>query len=102
MAACANSVAKGRGRPRPGGVHIVRVLNQLESAVVAHATVLGLRVTVPPTLRPGSRILFCGEAPGEDEEDEGEGFVGKAGQLLWKMAGAAGISREDVSWSNVV
>ena len=33
-------------------------------------------------------IFFCGEAPGADEEIQGEPFVGKAGQLLTKIIGA--------------
>lgn len=80
----------------------VRPLNDLEQCVVTHATSLGLSVTVPPTLRPGCKVLLVGEAGGEEEEREGEGFVGKAGDLLWKMMGAAGWRREDVSLTNVV
>ena len=41
-------------------------------------------------------IFFCGEAPGADEEEKGEPFVGKAGQLLDKMIGAMGLAREEV------
>src|SRR3954451_22999537 len=44
---------------------------------------------------PKARLMFVGEAPGEDEDKKGEPFVGKAGQLLTKMIEAMGIRRED-------
>ncbi|MBK1876718.1 uracil-DNA glycosylase [Pelagicoccus mobilis] len=47
-------------------------------------------------------IFFCGEAPGADEEIQGEPFVGKAGQLLTKMIGAMGLKREDVYIGNIM
>lgn len=47
-------------------------------------------------------IFFCGEAPGADEEIQGEPFVGKAGQLLDKMIGAMGLRREDVYIGNIM
>ena len=47
-------------------------------------------------------IFFCGEAPGEDEEVQGEPFVGKAGQLLDKIVKAMGISREQTYIGNIM
>ncbi|MDX2111313.1 MAG: uracil-DNA glycosylase [Verrucomicrobiota bacterium] len=47
-------------------------------------------------------IFFCGEAPGADEEDEGEPFVGRAGQLLNKIIAATGLGRKDVYISNIM
>jgi DNA polymerase len=47
-------------------------------------------------------IFFCGEAPGGDEEIQGEPFVGRAGQLLTKMIGAMGLKREDVYIGNIL
>jgi len=47
-------------------------------------------------------LMFVGEAPGEDEDRQGEPFVGKAGQLLTKMIQAMGLQREDVYIANVV
>ncbi len=41
-----------------------------------------------------SRVVFVGEAPGEDEDKQGIPFVGRAGQLLNKMITAMGLSRE--------
>ena len=49
-----------------------------------------------------AKIFFCGEAPGADEEIQGEPFVGKAGQLLTKIIGAMGLSRDDVYIGNIM
>jgi uracil-DNA glycosylase len=51
---------------------------------------------------PQARLMFVGEAPGEDEDLKGEPFVGKAGQLLTKMIEAMGLRREDVYICNTV
>ena len=47
-------------------------------------------------------IFFCGEGPGEEEEQKGEPFVGDAGQLLTKMIKAMGFDREQVYLSNIM
>lgn len=47
-------------------------------------------------------IFFCGEAPGGEEEIQGEPFVGPAGQLLTRMIGAMGLKREDVYIGNIL
>ncbi len=49
-----------------------------------------------------SKIFFCGEAPGADEEEKGEPFVGPAGQLLTKMIQGMGLSREEVYIGNIM
>lgn len=49
-----------------------------------------------------ARLVFVGEGPGADEDEEGEPFVGKAGQLLTKMIEAIGLSRAEVYIANVV
>jgi uracil-DNA glycosylase family 4 len=49
-----------------------------------------------------ARILFVGEAPGEDEDLQGEPFVGRAGQLLTKMIAAMGLTRGDVYIANIL
>lgn len=53
---------------------------------------------------PSARLVVVGEAPGADEDREGEPFVGRAGQLLDRMLGAIGLSRagEDVYICNVL
>jgi len=49
-----------------------------------------------------AQIMFIGEAPGADEDRQGEPFVGAAGKLLDKMIAAMGLKRQDVYISNVV
>jgi len=51
---------------------------------------------------PSSRIVFVGEAPGKNEDEKGEPFVGRAGKLLDKMLGAMGLNREQVYITNVI
>ncbi len=51
---------------------------------------------------PDAEIMFVGEAPGADEDLQGEPFVGKAGQLLTKMIQAMGLQRSDVYIGNVL
>lgn len=49
-----------------------------------------------------AKIMFVGEAPGAEEEVQGEPFVGPAGQLLTKMILATGLKREDVYIGNIM
>ena len=49
-----------------------------------------------------AKIMFVGEAPGAEEEVQGEPFVGPAGQLLTKMIGAMGLARGDVYIGNIM
>jgi DNA polymerase len=49
-----------------------------------------------------ARIFFCGEAPGAEEETQGEPFVGPAGQLLTRMIQAMGLKREQVYIGNIM
>ena len=51
---------------------------------------------------PEAEVMFVGEAPGEDEDKQGEPFVGKAGQLLTKIIEAMGFGRGDVYIANVL
>ncbi|ATC65719.1 uracil-DNA glycosylase [Nibricoccus aquaticus] len=49
-----------------------------------------------------AKIFFCGEAPGAEEEIQGEPFVGPAGQLLTKMIQGMGLKRSDVYIGNIM
>jgi uracil-DNA glycosylase len=51
---------------------------------------------------PQADLMFIGEAPGEQEDQTGRPFVGRAGQLLDKMIIAMGLSRESVYIANVL
>lgn len=70
-------------------------------------------VTCKAHVRPGkqvvfgvgnieAKIMFVGEAPGAEEEVQGEPFVGPAGQLLNKMIGGMGLTRGDVYIGNIM
>jgi uracil-DNA glycosylase family 4 len=51
---------------------------------------------------PHADLMFIGEAPGADEDVQGEPFVGRAGQLLNNMIKAMGLRREDVYIANII
>jgi DNA polymerase len=51
---------------------------------------------------PATDLMFVGEGPGADEDQQGEPFVGRAGQLLNNMIKAMGITREQVYIANIV
>jgi DNA polymerase len=54
------------------------------------------------TGNPHAELVFVGEGPGADEDEQGLPFVGKAGQLLTRMIEAMGYTREQVYICNVV
>src|SRR6202040_257963 len=51
---------------------------------------------------PDAEIMFIGEAPGVEEDAQGEPFGGRAGQLLTKIIKAMGCAREDVYIANIL
>ncbi|MGZ5442866.1 MAG: uracil-DNA glycosylase [Thermoanaerobaculia bacterium] len=51
---------------------------------------------------PNADLMFIGEAPGRDEDERGEPFVGRAGQLLTDIIKAMKLTRDDVYIANVV
>src|SRR6266508_2784323 len=51
---------------------------------------------------PDADLMFIGEAPGIDEDKQGEPFVGRAGQLLTKILKAMNFAREDVYIANIL
>ena len=63
---------------------------------------LGRRQVVFGVGHPQARLMFVGEAPGEDEDRQGEPFVGRAGQLLTKIIEAIGMTRDQVYIANVI
>ncbi|VAX03303.1 Uracil-DNA glycosylase, family 4 [hydrothermal vent metagenome] len=75
-------------------------------AAVARCTACGLYATRTQTVfGAGNRMadwMIVGEAPGADEDRQGEPFVGRAGQLLNNMLRAIGLPREQVYIANVI
>jgi DNA polymerase len=51
---------------------------------------------------PRAELMFVGEAPGAEEDEQGLAFVGRAGQLLTKIIEAIGLRRDDVFIANVL
>ena len=50
----------------------------------------------------GARVMFVGEAPGEEDDEQGRPFVGRAGQLLDRMIGAMKLTESEVYIGNVI
>ncbi len=63
---------------------------------------LGRKQVVFGVGNPDARLMFVGEAPGADEDEQGVPFVGKAGQLLTRIIEAIELRREDVYIANVI
>ncbi len=58
---------------------------------------------VPGSGNPNARVLCLGEAPGKDEDDAGEGFIGKSGKYLrQRLLPMAGIRTADCRFANVI
>lgn len=76
------------------------------ASVVASCTRCPLYATaknpVPGVGDPDADFMIVGEAPGANEDEQGEPFVGQAGQLLNKIIGAIGLTRDDVFIANVL
>ena len=106
-AAC-RSVRGGRGRA--SGAAARRPKSSLDwdalRATVAACTRCALSETRTQTVfgvgNPRARWMVIGEAPGAEEDQQGEPFVGRAGQLLTSMLRALGFGREDVFIANVL
>jgi DNA polymerase len=75
-------------------------------ARVAVCTRCGLSATRTQTVfgvgNPEAQWLIVGEAPGAEEDRQGEPFVGRAGQLLNSMLRAVGLARDEVFIANVL
>lgn len=71
------------------------------SGCVACRLCKGRTNTVPGEGNPMTEILFIGEAPGRNEDEQGRPFVGAAGKLLTKIIEAMGFERGEVFIANV-
>jgi len=90
-----------------GDVSADRLLAGLEAEIGPDCTRcklagLGRRQVVFGVGNPRARLMFVGEGPGEEEDKQGEPFVGRAGQLLTKIIEAIGLTREQVYIANVI
>ncbi len=57
---------------------------------------------VPGQGNPRAKLVFIGEGPGADEDEQGLAFVGRAGKLLTDIIAAMGLMREQVFIGNIV
>ena len=92
-------------RPAPAAPAAAAQLAQLAASVRdCRACRLheGRRQVVFGAGNPAADLVFVGEAPGRDEDAQGEPFVGPAGQLLTRIIQAIGLSRADVYILNVI
>ncbi len=86
---------------RQGGLDIIRAeIGPACTRCKLHA--LGRNTVVFGVGHPGARLMFVGEAPGEEEDRQGEPFVGRAGQLLTRIIEAIGLTRDQVYIANVI
>jgi len=60
------------------------------------------RTAVPGEGSKTTRVMFIGEAPGEQEDTQGRPFVGAAGKLLTELLTSIGLKREEVFITNIV
>lgn len=58
--------------------------------------------TVPGQGNPHPELVFIGEGPGADEDEQGLAFVGRAGRLLTQIIEAMGLTRDEVWIGNIV
>ena len=83
-----------------------RLLDELNAQVrpclLCRELASGRKQTVFGVGNSKPRVVFFGEAPGADEDRQGEPFVGRAGQLLTKIIEACGWQRSDVYIMNVL
>jgi uracil-DNA glycosylase family 4 len=84
---------------------VVLALAELEHEALActRCPLAGGRTTVVFGVGdPNADLMFVGEAPGADEDEQGVPFIGRAGQLLTKIIESIGLSRDDVYIANVI
>jgi DNA polymerase len=93
-------------RQATGAAGKAEQLRVLDTTEVRGCTKCALSKTRTQTVfgqgNPDARLVFVGEAPGYEEDQQGLAFVGRAGQLLTRMIAAMGLSRDEVFICNVL
>ena len=109
--ASAPSTGSAIAQPYPSGLptaasgcqSLMDELNtQVRSCMLCRDLARTRKQTVFGVGNPHPQVVFFGEAPGADEDRQGEPFVGRAGQLLTKIIQACGWQRDDVYIMNVL
>jgi DNA polymerase len=95
--------ATARQESRPPVTGSLSVIEEQAKACVICRELARTRTNVVfGTGNPHAKLMFIGEAPGRDEDLEGEPFVGRAGELLTKIIQAMGFKRSEVYIANVL
>jgi uracil-DNA glycosylase len=99
-----NSAGSGRevvpAAERPALLEIIRA--EVAGCTRCSELAAGRSQTVFGVGNPNARLMFIGEAPGADEDRQGEPFVGRAGQLLTRIIEACRLTRDQVYIANVI
>jgi uracil-DNA glycosylase len=110
----AETIHNGRARPPafaeatagPGAPSKAELLEPIRERVCACTKCAHLACSRTQTVfgvgNPDADLMFIGEAPGVDEDHQGEPFVGRAGQLLTRILRAMNFTREDVYIANIL
>lgn len=82
-----------------------RILLQVQSEAIKNCQKCDLHKARTQTVfgegDPQARVVFCGEAPGQTEDETGRPFVGRAGKLLDNMIESIGLKRDEVYILNI-
>lgn len=83
-----------------------RALAEIAAAIEAEGVTPHLKATATQlvfgTGNPDTEVVFIGEAPGKNEDLQGEPFVGAAGKFLNEMLAGIGLERKDIYITNIV
>jgi uracil-DNA glycosylase len=97
------SPTERRLQPVPNKAELLSAIRERVCACTKCAHLARSRIqTVFGVGNPAADLMFIGEAPGVDEDKQGEPFVGRAGQLLTKILRAMNFAREDVYIANIL
>jgi DNA polymerase len=91
----------GPADPTPAAA-LIAIREDLGDCIRCKLHAQGRKQIVYGVGNPSADLMFVGEAPGADEDIQGEPFVGRAGQLLTKIIEAMGYTRKDVYIANVL
>lgn len=87
---------------RPSADTLAAIRDDIGDCTRCKLHTLGRQRIVFGVGNPQAELMFVGEAPGADEDEQGIPFVGRAGQLLTKIIEAIGLQRDDVYIANVI
>ena len=87
-------------------MHKQTLLDQIAADIVANNVCPDLakqaKNLVPGDGNPDADVVFIGEAPGKNEDEQGKPFVGAAGKFLSEMLSGIGMERKDIFITNIV